>query len=439
MTVRFDIETFESQTMKNQLGEYWIRVPDQIHLLNRYIYLEWASARVIAGWVPAAPDLEWKSRMCYFMWQNMTIADRLLERKEELSANAKINIPSEQLQTFIQEAAASDSYYAFLAGWFLEVTSDLVHAYERLTESLDPIFDAPTLELLNEIFPKKREQINWAKDIIHNAVKDPEVLYGVSRWRTFVREYIFHLNGMDGRVDYRQSNKPNRPDVVAAGPAPKKRTMPDWLKKGDFGSPPEEVDGSLKLFMWHYMTEIQVVDPMCYIFFGVDDLPFEFYVDFSRHIWDETRHHQMGVRRLQQMGYDIRQFSIPFQEDAIRELEYYYAELTMVGEACSFGRKKRSMDAFYEKLDIISGMTAEIDIVDERTHVKFGKKWTPTIYKQRLQDNRSLDEIVRGIMERWMAEDRNDIGKLTDEEKKSLTHFAFCGKIEFKNLNFDNL
>jgi hypothetical protein len=32
-----------------------------------------------------------------------------------------------------------------------------------------------------------------------------------------------------------------------------------------------------------------------------------------------------------------------------------------------------------------------------------------------------------------------DLVKLSSEEKKSITHFAFCGKIEFKILNFDQL
>ena len=91
-------------------------------------------------------------------------------------------------------------------------------------------------------------------------------------------------------------------------------------------------------------------------------------------------------------------------------------------------------------------MTAEIDIVD--SHVRFGKKWIPVLYQQKFGDQRSLDEIIRSIMERWMDQDDTGLGKvqgnpelskLSDEEKKSIIHFAFCGKIEFKNLNFDQL
>jgi hypothetical protein len=438
MSVQFEIEAFQSEEMKHELGEYWMRAADQINLINRFIFLEWASARVVAGWVPAAKELEWKSTLTYFMWQDMNAAARLRSRKEELAANGKITVPSKQVEAFVQEVSRADSFSAFAAGWFLEVKTDMVHAYERLMESLDPIFDAPTIEIIEDLLPRKRKQIAWAKDIIRDEVKVPETLSSVSRWRTYVRRYVLHLGGMDGRLDFHEQ-QPMRPEVEVYGPAPIRRTMPDWLKKTDFDHPPVEVADSLKLFMWHYMTEIQVVDPMCYVFFGVDDMPFEFYVDFSRHIWDETRHHQMGVRRLQQMGFDIHDFPIPYAEDATKELEQFYAELTMFGETCSFTRKKKSMDSFYAKGDMISGMTAEIDIIDERTHVKFGKKWTPALYKRRHSDDKGLDEIVKGIMDRWISEDRKGTGSLSDEDKKSITHFAFCGKIEFKNLNFDKL
>jgi hypothetical protein len=447
MTVQFEIEKFESEFIENQMGAYWIRVSEQIHLINRFTFLEWASARIIAGWVPAAAEFDWKCEMTHIMWQNMTFAERLRIRKDELSGNFKVLIPSETLQSLIQDTSRADSFPAFIAGWFLEVTKDIVQCYETYLRALDSIFDAPTIEILRDILPKKRNQIDWANEIIHNAVNGKADLLSVERWRKYTKQYISHIGGMDEKIISRV-DKPSSPIDEAYGPAPKKRSRPSWLKVTESFEPPIEVKDNLKIFMWHYMTEIQVVDPMCYIFYGVDDMPFEFYCDFSRHIWDETRHHRMGVRRLELMGFNTKDFPIPYGEDAINELESYYAELTMVGETCSFSRKKKSLESFDAKGDILSAMTAEIDIVDERSHVRFGKKWIPVLYKQKFGDQRSLDEIVRSIMDRWMLLDDSGLGKLqgnpdlvklTSEEKKSITHFAFCGKIEFKNLNFDKL
>jgi hypothetical protein len=59
-------------------------------------------------------------------------------------------------------------------------------------------------------------------------------------------------------------------------------------------------------------------------------------------------------------------------------------------------------------------------------------------------EDRSLDELIRYVLDRWMDQNGDgsgnpEISKLSNEEKKSISHFAFCGKIEFKDLNFDRL
>ncbi|OCT11889.1 hypothetical protein A8709_28920 [Paenibacillus pectinilyticus] len=448
MTQSFPIETFQSESFQNQLGGYWMRVADQVQSLNRLVFLEWASSRIIAGWVPAAPELAWKCEMTHIMWHQMTFAEQLRSRKEELAGNSKVTIPSAALEALIQNISRADTFMAFMAGWFLEFNRSMMDAYERLQEALDPIFDAPTIELLQDIIPKKRKHNEWARLIVHEAVKQLELLQSVNRFRTYVRASLLYAGGVDEKQETFGGVAPLFPITEPLGPAPRKRAKPNNVKTTDEFIPPVEVADNLKIFMWHYMTEIQVVDPMCYVFFGLSDMPFEFYCDFSRHIWDETRHHQMGVRRLQQMGFDTSEFAIPYGDDAIHELENYYSELSMVGETCSFTRKKKSMETYYEKGDILSGMTAEIDIIDERSHVKFGKKWIPVMHKNRSGHDQSLDEIIREIMNRWIDQDQSGLGslqgnpelaKLPEEEKRSIKHFAFCSKIEFKDLNFGKL
>ncbi len=437
MSTQFDIECFTSETLQHDLSGYWLRIADQIQIITRFVYLEWASARLIAGWLPAAEEFEWKCALAKMIWQNMTVADRLLTRKQELSSSRSISIPSPALHECIQQVSAADGFFPFIAGWFLEVTRAQLLDYEQFMEELDPIFDAPTLELLQECLPKKQQQLKWAANLIHDAVKEPSVLEAVKRWRTYTRQYLLSLGGLDEKQEV-LVEKPASPITEAYGPAPRQRSKPYWLKPGDLFNPPEAFANNLKTFMWHYATEVQVLDPMCYVFYGVDDMPFEFYLDLSRHIWDESRHHQMGVRRLQQMGYDLKDIPLPYGEDAQHELEQFYSSLTMFGEACSFNRKRDSMHAYYSRGDIISGMTAEIDITDERSHVRFGKKWVPQLFKQRLGDSSSLDEIRNKLMRGRIAEnDQGDFNDLSEEEKEKLGHAAFCGKIEFKYLNFE--
>ena len=436
MAVEFDIERFVSDDMEHGLGTYWMRIPEQIRLLNRLVYLEWAGARVIAGWVPAAEEFSWKCDLVKMVWRNMTIADRLLGRKQELASSRTVTIPSPELQGCLQAVAAADGFWAWAAGWFLELTRAQIALYEQFAEALDALFDAPTLEILEEVLPKKRQQLAWATAHIHDAVSNPDVLQAVTLWRTYTRHYLAAIGG-PGEAEG-SGAIPATPITAPYGPAPRQRSRPPWLKLADLQDPPPEFSGNLRTFMWHNATEIQVVDRMCYIFYGVDDMPFEFYVDLSRHIWDETRHHQMGVRRLQQMGYDLRDIPLPYGTDAAADLEEAYAYLTMFAEACSFGRKRGSMQAYYARGDIISGMTAEIDISDERSHVRYGKKWLTQLYRQRFGDQSTLNEIVERLMQgRVRLDEQGNFTGLTDEEKEQLSHAAFCGRVEFKYLNFE--
>ncbi|HEY0828542.1 MAG TPA: hypothetical protein VGE40_10635 [Bacilli bacterium] len=83
-------------------------------------------------------------------------------------------------------------------------------------------------------------------------------------------------------------------------------------------------------------------------------------------------------------------------------------------------------------------MTAEIDIVDERSHVRFGKKWVEQLFKQRLGDDRPLNEIVQKMM-RDAIGGHAEFNDLTEEQKEKVSFLAFCGKLEFKYLQYDRI
>lgn len=73
-------------------------------------------------------------------------------------ANAKIQLPSDRLEAFIQDAAQADSFPTFIAGCFLELNKAAIDAYERLT-SIDNKPETPVKEPLGPA-PKKRAKPN---------------------------------------------------------------------------------------------------------------------------------------------------------------------------------------------------------------------------------------------------------------------------------------
>ncbi|WJH33404.1 DUF455 family protein [Paenibacillus sp. CC-CFT747] len=143
---------------------------------------------------------------------------------------------------------------------------------------------------------------------------------------------------------------------------------------------------SVKHMVFINASEMSAAESLCYLYYGVQGMPADFYMDVARHTWDEIRHSQMGVRRLKQWGYRTEDFAwhpptIPTPETMQQVFPEFYSSLTMVMEPCSFIKKRKSITAFMEHGDPLSSIQSEYDIADERLHVGFGQKWGAKLYE----------------------------------------------------------
>jgi uncharacterized ferritin-like protein (DUF455 family) len=230
---------------------------------------------------------------------------------------------------------------------------------------------------------------------------------------------------------------PPAPEHEAAGPIPAVPVMDEER------FPPLESDGSTQAYsdngmspLFHSVrqmvyinaTEISPAETMTYLYYSVQNMPLAFYYDFARHMWDEFRHSEMGMRRLEQFGFRSTDFkwlrtSTPSQESEAGYADMY-AWLTMVAEACSFSKKRKAVEAFWNFGDDMSAIQTEFDIVDERLHVDFGTKWGPELYKQ--VGDMITPQLMAERARRRRLEELQTI--LPDELDKLSKNFpAFCG------------
>src|SRR3989442_13004320 len=72
-------------------------------------------------------------------------------------------------------------------------------------------------------------------------------------------------------------------------------------------------------------------------------MPIAYFVDIARQLWDESRHTTMGIRRLRELGYDLKDCGCPTGRYAawrrMTVLERI-SFLTQVGEAGSLAGKR---------------------------------------------------------------------------------------------------
>ena len=116
-----------------------------------------------------------------------------------------------------------------------------------------------------------------------------------------------------------------------------------------------------------------------------EDMPWEFYFDLSRHLYDEARHSALGAARLAELGYHVTDFPHSVANYTWRQFMdplRRYCTLTYVIEADSFAYKHETYQKHLEHGDHESAQAILFDITDETMHVRWGKKWVPELMKR---------------------------------------------------------
>jgi hypothetical protein len=403
---------------------------------------------MLAGWIPACGNLDWKIELPRILFENMQQARRLRERMEELPGGVGRVEADPQIAAFLERIGPADHGGAFVSALFHQIFPALDRAYRVYQEKCDAVFDAPTLYVLRGILAEKRDQLDWAR-----AFLSAHPLAGWNpdqsrRYVDYVQECLRLLGDLTPDGLARVDTLPASPVTEPGGPFPAKRsndprltlrpTIPNELK----GNP---VHGTLREIVYHDATEWQVIDPMCEIFHGMPGMPFDFFVDFARHIWDECRHSRMGLRRLVEIGFDpFRDFEWCGGGERSASLAEYFLGLTLVGEACSFTRKKGSIPFFLRNGDTRSAMLPEVDCVDEQLHVSFGHKWAPKIFEAAYAKAATKDELAKDARAKILqaildspgdeGAAKEYLNSLDDDARNDLVNSfsGFCGAIEFK-------
>lgn len=406
-----------------------LRPENVCELLRELFWEEFVWSRLSFGWMPAASRYEWKNHLAYAGYIHTENMKHLEMRIRELPGqlNEKHGPPA-NVRSLSEAVGAAPSDVAFLCSR-LSGLRRLYTRYDELRELLDPILEAPTLHRLKSILIEREPALEWLQDQLRHAYADnPAGFAMLQDWKRYVDDLL------EGRPTIRPESCMN-----VAGPSPLNgandpRFIPadreriSQLYASTEFSPLAE---TARQMVFVNATEIIAAESLTYLYCSVNGMPLAFYCDLARHIWDEARHSQMGVRRLLQFGYRIEDFRffhpIELAEgQTIGKLVEDYDSLTQVVEACSFPSKKKTAEALWAFNDPLSAVQSEYDVADERLHVEFGTKWGEELHR------RYCDEAVtsRQITDRAR---RNLLTQrqYTAEEIDELTRNAvsFCGAV----------
>jgi hypothetical protein len=141
--------------------------------VRNFRYAEEWTMMILAGWVATVPEVPVKTGLGKIIWETAKAADELGRRLPELRCGRKALARSEagnaDFAALIREIAAPERpelTIEKLAGVFDVLKPHLVELYETHVRETDPISDAPTIEILDEIVRRSRRHIAWGQEVL---------------------------------------------------------------------------------------------------------------------------------------------------------------------------------------------------------------------------------------------------------------------------------
>jgi hypothetical protein len=359
-------------------------------------------ARIAAAFVPGMEDWNVRNELPLQVFSDLRMVQDLRVRHKELGvATGDLHlsqaVPAREMLELLCEAPTSaDALEAIFA-----VTKGYLAAWikEALQSSLG-VYDLPSTPLLEANIELLQKQISW-------AAKGRAALGTVNQG--YLAKVTAALPGVGQALanhERRRAEPVKRARRIGRLPLLDGATPRGFAARASI--PPLPGDDSPysvreRYFAMNFLQEVQASDSCASILFEAPDMPWDFYFDAARHMWDESRHAMFGQLKLTSLGIPVNQVALSTTAYRLRQTiapHDRYAALT-TQEADAFPGKHKGLKAALENNDAVGAMTWSYDIADETQHVRYGQKWLPTLIKA-MDDPRSPDQ-VKADAENWRA------------------------------------
>ncbi|MBL9199653.1 MAG: hypothetical protein JNL39_04060 [Opitutaceae bacterium] len=371
-------------------------------LLRNLAEFQTELARVAAGFVPGMSA--WLVRIGWprEIFADFRMVQDLRTRHRELGVMpGEIHLSqAAPARALIEVLCAAPTPAAAFAGITLHVKPRLAVWIEGLLHEARGIYDLPTVPLLEANIELLRRQTAWAREQM------PAVGAVDSGFETCLEAALANLGSELARPDRRHV------DQVRAGRRIGRLPLLDGVVPDGFALratlPPRPSDDSPyaareRYYAFNFLQEVQAADSCGAILFEAPDMPWDFYFDAARHMWDETRHSKFGELKLNALGLKVTDVTLSTTAYRLRQTlapHDRYAALT-TQEADAFPGKHQGLKEALENHDAVGAMTWSYDIADETQHVRYGQKWLPALIKA--ADDPRSPEQVRADAENWRA------------------------------------
>jgi hypothetical protein len=355
-------------------------------------------ARVHAGFVPVLRNWSQRKELPALVFRALRRVQDLRQRGRELGVSFQDMHLSGGVagRALLDELCHAPSVADLLHAGIIVTHRVLIAAIDGYLKRNDTVYDQPSFALLEADRDELKAQIAWAEAALralgngNDARRDAAFATRVDALAEKLDDELCTHAARGGealRVGRRIGVLPFA-DAV----------LPENFRHLEFGPEPmpkENVYADRERYhAVNFLQEVQAADSCASMLFEAPDMPWDFYFDLSRHMWDEARHANFGERKLEQLGTTAAATGLSTKAYAMRQtltpLDRYAALSTQ--EADAFPGKHTGLKDALAHGDSTSAMAWSYDIADETQHVRFGAKWIPVMI-EKTGEARSYEQV----------------------------------------------
>jgi hypothetical protein len=356
-----------------------LSVHSAVDRLLRFAYIERRLMFLAAAHLSPVPERDLKlllGRLQYYAGERCHGLHTRLRQMRTPKSRIE-GVPDERLKILIDEASPADSSREIAETiWWLHCA--LQAAYQDYLRTTNPLADASTCDAIEAALPGLSSAIDWLDDYLnHLGANTPSRTAGRR-----LEKFLSSAGGLDGagarsevNVERERSMRPFRVQREAGRDATVERVW-DYIKP-----PTEDVADHLVYILGIRLSEINVAEGLAVVLCETPGMPWEFYHDLSRHLWDEVRHSMMGEAAIEATFGNVR--AIPMRDyesvycmEAPALEQYATLGLEIEGAQMKYPAGKRGEWEFCRDVAGHPLMTTfqDYDWADEVLHVNIAKR-----------------------------------------------------------------
>ncbi|HUX88442.1 MAG TPA: hypothetical protein VMW65_15680 [Chloroflexota bacterium] len=397
-------------------------VKENARRLHRYAYVEQRLLVAFAGHLIGTPEWEMKYALGRHLWEDSEHATWLRERLTQLrtSEGAIDHPPDEQLAIMMDEALQAGDTVELLAGYYGVVKTRLLAAYRRHLAETQPLVDFPTVRLLRFIIGEEEEQLVWAGEALAELTENSDAKARAAAWQAHLESYLTAAGGIVGDeprpAEFPRPDRSLSPAKLPKLPARDSRfaLCGEFLDNGYAKA--NTAERSI-LMARVRLNEMAAVENVASTLYQTTGMPWDYYHDLARHLWDEVRHSCFGQVWLEQAGRRAEEFPVRMS------ITDFYSTLTpleryvLLGIAIENGAMKYPPGKRLEyewcrdvAKDALPTVFQDYDWADEVLHAQIARRWvaaqlSPNRRVMQTEADR-LRDALNAAKPQWTAEDR---------------------------------